>query len=137
MNFTSVNTPSHISEWALSGLTPVESDLVKAPYIAESPFSAECKLHSYKDFHSNVTGERTCTLVFLEVVRFHIWEDVIDEKRATADLKKLRPIWRAGGITYGTTFQGFELPRPEAFRILRQQERVKEILKKEWYEDVE
>ncbi|KAK9421705.1 putative Flavin reductase like domain-containing protein [Seiridium unicorne] len=130
-NFSSVNTPRHISEWELTGLTPVPGDVVKAPYIAESPFSIECKLLHHQDFFSvNDSSVRTATLMILQVVRFHIWEDVLNEDRATADMAKLRPVFRAGGITYGTCFNGFEIPRPEAFRNVRQDPEVEAIVQK-------
>jgi len=43
-NFTSVDAPPDVSEWALSGLTPVTSKLVKAPRVGESAFAMECEL---------------------------------------------------------------------------------------------
>ncbi|KAH8883613.1 hypothetical protein GQ53DRAFT_771581 [Thozetella sp. PMI_491] len=128
MNFTSINTPRHISEWEIAGLTPRPSEVVKPPFVAESPFSAECKLYSHHDVHSRVHGRRTATLVIMEVQRFHIWDDALRADKATALMEKLRPVFRCGGITYGTAFDGFELPRPEAFRTVRLEERVSKIL---------
>ncbi len=43
-NYTSVDAPKDVSEWALSGLTPVPSKLVKAPRVGESAFAMECDL---------------------------------------------------------------------------------------------
>ncbi|KAI9367651.1 hypothetical protein BJX61DRAFT_537889 [Aspergillus egyptiacus] len=128
-NFASVNTPRHVSEWGLAGLTPKPSDLVKPAHVAESPYSVECKLHSVQDFYSKTDPSvRTSTLVIVEVVRFHIWNDAIGEDRATADMAKLRPVFRAGGITYGSCPEVFELPRPAAFRELREDPKVKSLL---------
>lgn len=73
---------------------------------------------------------RTATLMILQAVRFHIWEDVLNDDRATADMAKLRPVFRAGGITYGTCFNGFEIPRPEAFRHVRENPEVEAIVQK-------
>ncbi|KAF3017195.1 hypothetical protein E8E14_012466 [Neopestalotiopsis sp. 37M] len=130
-NFTSVNTPRHISEWELSGLTPVSGDIVKPPYIAESPFSVECRLLHHQDLFSvKDSSVRTATLMILQAVRFHIWKDVLNDDRATADMAKLRPVFRAGGITYGTCFNGFEIPRPEAFRHVRENPEVEAIVQK-------
>jgi hypothetical protein len=104
---------------------------VRAPYIAESPFSIECKLLSHHDLFSvNDSSVRTATLMILQAVRFHIWDDVLNEDRATADMAKLRPVFRAGGITYGTCLNGFEIPRPEAFRHIRQDPEVDAIVQK-------
>ncbi|CAK7235594.1 hypothetical protein SBRCBS47491_009349 [Sporothrix bragantina] len=48
---------------------------------------------------------------------------------ATAKMEKLRPIFRAGGITYYTFFRGFELQRPPAFWMIVDTPRVKEALR--------
>lgn len=135
-NFTSVNSPPHISEWALAGLHPLPSTLVKPPHVGESAFSMECKVHSVLPLYSNPKageemGVKTATLVLVEAVMFHAREDVLDAKQETVDIKLLRPVWRGGGITYGSCFDGFETPRPEAFRTLREGEVIKKILEKE------
>lgn len=44
-NFTSIDAPPSVSEWALSGLTPVKSTTVGPPRVGESVFSLECTLH--------------------------------------------------------------------------------------------
>jgi len=134
-NFTSVNTPPTISEWELAGLHPRPSEKVKASYVGESAFSMECKLQSIQTIFSKtlVDGQgkpvRSATLALVEAVMFHVREDVVDEKRETVDIKVLRPVWRGGGITYGTCFEGWETLRPEPFRVLRQTERVQKILR--------
>ncbi|RDW92699.1 flavin reductase family protein [Aspergillus mulundensis] len=128
-NFASVNSPRHISEWPLSGLTQKPSDLVKPAHVAESPYSVECKLHSVQDFHSKADPSvRTSTMVIVEVIRFHIWNDAIGPDRATADVTKLHPVFRAGGIMYGSCPTMFELPRPEAFGQLREDEKIKDLI---------
>jgi flavin reductase (DIM6/NTAB) family NADH-FMN oxidoreductase RutF len=112
-NMSSINTPPHVSEWPITGLHASPSMDVSPATISESGVSVECKLHSHQDL-INREGMRTATLVLVEAVVWHVREDLIakDSARATADLALLRPVWRGGGITYGTCFQGFELPRP-------------------------
>lgn len=44
MNYSSIDAPASVSEWALSGLTPVKSSVVAAPRVGESVFSMECTL---------------------------------------------------------------------------------------------
>jgi flavin reductase (DIM6/NTAB) family NADH-FMN oxidoreductase RutF len=133
-NFTSVNTPRHVSEWALSGLHPIPSIRVAAPHVAESAFSIECKVHSTHPIYSNKamsedgSKARTATLVLFEALMYHVRDDAINEKLETVDLKVLRPIWRGGGIIYGTCFSGWETERPKAFRDLIRTERVQKIL---------
>jgi flavin reductase (DIM6/NTAB) family NADH-FMN oxidoreductase RutF len=128
-NLSSINTPPHISEWPLTGLHAFSSLEVKPATVAESACSVECRLHSYQDI-LNREGLRTATLVLIEAVVWHLREDIIakDPLRATADLALLRPIWRGGGITYGTCFQGFELPRPATWRRIREDNNVAAIM---------
>lgn len=101
---------------------------MKPPFVAESPYSAECKLHSHQNIFSKSTGKRTATLVLVEVVRFHIWSDVLSKDRATAELGTLDPVFRAGGITYGTIRSAYEIPRPPPFRELIGSDIVKDII---------
>ncbi|KAL2831404.1 hypothetical protein BDW59DRAFT_169679 [Aspergillus cavernicola] len=131
-NFASVNAPRHVSEWRLAGLTPKASDLVQPAHVAESPYSVECKLHSVQDFYAKTDPTvRTSTMVVVEVVRFHVWDDALSDDRATADMAKLRPVFRAGGIMYGPCSDAFELPRPAAFRELRVDEAVQSLIAEE------
>ncbi|KAF2400572.1 hypothetical protein EJ06DRAFT_537559 [Trichodelitschia bisporula] len=128
-NFTSVNTPPHVEEWALAGLHPVPSTKIRPPYAAESAFSIECKVHSTTPIYSAADPTvRTATVVLVEAVMFHVREDVVNEARETVDIRKLRPVWRGGGITYGACFDGWETPRPPAFRELKKTARVRDIL---------
>lgn len=67
-------------------------------------------------------------MVLLEALLYHARSDAVGADKATIDIAKLRPCFRAGGITYGTCFDGFELPRPEAFRKVREREEVRGLL---------
>jgi hypothetical protein len=127
-NYTSTNAPPGTSEWALSGLHASPSKIVKPTFVAESAFSIECKLVSKQEITSPKTGQRSAMLIIVEAVQWHARKDMINEEQSIVDLKAFRPVWRAGGITYGTAFQGFELPRPEAFRIAREKEEVKKLV---------
>lgn len=133
-NFTSVNTARHISEWPLSGLHQVKSEMVKPPYVAESAFTMECKFHSSMPIFSKTEGDdegkgvRTATLVLVEAVLWHVWEDFVDGKGESVDVRKLRPVWRGGGITYGSAHGVWETPRPEAMGKLMEMERVRYIM---------
>ena len=130
-NATSINTPPQISEWDLCGLHQRPSSIVAPPHVAESPFSIELRYYSHTDIVSPSTGKRTATMVLLEAVQYHCRADAIGADRATVDIAKLRPCFRAGGITYGVAFDGFEIPRPEAFLKLREREDVKALIGEE------
>ena len=113
-NATSINAPYGISEWSLTGLTPAPSKEVKPNRVKEAIFSIEGKLHSTQEFESKATpGKKTGVLAIVEGVRFWVREDAINKERNIIDPGVLRPMSRLGGITYGRTTEGVELPRPD------------------------
>lgn len=113
-NATSINAPYGTSEWSLSGLTPAPCKDVKPSRVKEAIFSIEGKLLSATEFESRATpGQKTGVLAIVEGVRFWVREDAINEDRNIIDPGVLRPISRLGGITYGRTVEGCEIPRPD------------------------
>ena len=67
-----------------------------------------------KEFESRATkGKKTGVLAIIEGVRFWVREDAINEDRNIIDPAILRPMSRLGGITYGRTVEGVEIPRPD------------------------
>ena len=93
-----------VSEFELTRLTPVPSDLVKAPRVGESPVSLECRLHREVDL-----GD--ATFVVGEVVRGHVSEDVLTDGRV--DIAKLKPVGRLGGDGYALLREVLYMPRPK------------------------
>jgi flavin reductase (DIM6/NTAB) family NADH-FMN oxidoreductase RutF len=89
-----------VSEYALAGLHPAPSTFIRAPHVAESALSIECKLHTTIPIYSKSAKSaerdrqpvRTATLVLVEAVMFHVREDVVDEKKETVDIRVLRPV---------------------------------------------
>ena len=80
----------------------------------EAVFSVEGKLFSTTEFESRATpGKKTGVLAIIEGVRFWVREDAINEDRNIIDPGVLRPMSRLGGITYGRTVEGCEIPRPD------------------------
>ena len=113
-NYTSINAPYGVTEWAASGLHPVPCSVVKASRVKEAVFSIEGKLMETKEFESRATpGKKTGVLAIIEGVRFWVREDALNEERNLIDPNVLRPISRLGGITYGRSTELFELPRPD------------------------
>lgn len=129
-NYCSINAPSDVDEWKISGLTPLPSTHVKPPHVAESAFSVEGKLIHSHEWTSKTTGSPSGTLCIVEGINFHIREDVVNEQRNIIDPAKLKPVSRLGGITYGRTTQGFEMLRPD-FDSESQKDEFKEALSKE------
>jgi flavin reductase (DIM6/NTAB) family NADH-FMN oxidoreductase RutF len=107
MNACSADFPPEIDEFQVSGLTPVPSEIVKPPRVKEARISMECKLVQIARFGSAPGGG--CT-VFGEVLRFHVWDELLDNFRIDPD--KLHPIGRMGGPTYTRTADRFDLARP-------------------------
>ncbi|KAL9601494.1 MAG: hypothetical protein Q9219_002446 [cf. Caloplaca sp. 3 TL-2023] len=113
-NATSINAPHGISEWALSGLTPAPCTDVKCSRVKEAVFSVEGKLFSTQEFESRATpGKKTGVLAIIEGLRFWVRDDALNGDRNLIDPAILRPMSRLGGIMYGRTIQGCELPRPD------------------------
>ena len=57
------------------------------------------------------TQEHTCTLILGLVKYIHVRNDVLNE-RGLVDITKLRPIGRAGDISFVRTGDAFRAPRP-------------------------
>jgi len=115
-NSTSVNAPYGVSEWEVSGLTPVyDCETVRGvARVKEAVFSIEAKVESLREFESRaMPGKKNATMAVLEGTRFWAREDAINEERNLLDPKVLRPMSRLGGITYGRVTEALELPRPD------------------------
>ena len=85
-NATSVNAPYGVSEWALTGLTPADSEVVKASRVKEAVFTVEGKLMNTQEFESRATpGKKTGVLAVIEGVRFWAREDAINEEKNILD----------------------------------------------------
>lgn len=84
-----------VDKFARTGLTPVRSELVDAPYVAEFPMSVECRL-----LHTLEIGLHT--LFIGEVLDVKADEDVLNAE-GKIDILKVRPLVFApdGGGYYG------------------------------------
>jgi flavin reductase (DIM6/NTAB) family NADH-FMN oxidoreductase RutF len=107
MNLCAGDYPPDIDEFQVSGLTPIPSDLVKAPRVAESHINMECRLLYTIAMSGLVNGGN---LVLGEVVRFHIDDAYFNNFRIDHD--KLRAIGRMAGNTYTRTEDRFDMIRP-------------------------
>ena len=106
-NATSEEVPSHVDEFQLSGLTPIPSEVVRPPRVAESPAQMECRLMQviYAG-HKPASG----VVVLGEVVRFHVRHDLFDDFRI--DPAGLDAVGRMAGNTWVRTRDRIELIRP-------------------------
>lgn len=108
MNMTSADVSPEVDEFALSGLTPIASDLVRPPRVAESKAQMECRLHQAIHLSDKPGGG---VLVIGEVLRFHVLQSLLDGFKIDPD--KLNAIGRMGGPSYVRTHDRFDMQRPK------------------------
>jgi flavin reductase (DIM6/NTAB) family NADH-FMN oxidoreductase RutF len=113
MNQTCAAVPPEVSEFALAGLTPLDSRIVNVPRVLESPVAFECKKTQIVQLQT-ATGDTVPTwLVLGEVVAVHIAHSLLKDgvyNTAGAD-----HILRGGGAADYFTIgpeQLFHLHRP-------------------------
>lgn len=104
MVHTSGDWSQDVSEFDLTGLTPIPSQRVRAPRVAESPIQMECTLHRELDL-----GD--ATFIIGEIVLAHVSDLVLTEERV--DIEKLRPVGRLGGDAYTVVRDVIRVPRPK------------------------
>lgn len=109
MNKSSDTLPYGESEFDVAGVTPIASEKVRAPRVAEAPVSFECKLH---DIVRVGDGPLAANVVFGRIVLLHVNENVVDQSGERIDVAKLDTIGRMGGELYARTTDRFVLPRP-------------------------
>ncbi|KAL6786574.1 hypothetical protein J3E68DRAFT_432622 [Trichoderma sp. SZMC 28012] len=136
---TSIDAPYGISEWDISGLTPIyDCQTVSCARVKECIFSIEAKVESIREFDSRANpGTKSGTLEVVEATRFWAREDAINRERNVIDLSILRPISRLGDISYGRTLQAFQLPRPEFEKDLNGIQGFEELKKRRRDTDVQ
>lgn len=108
VNLTSIEFSSGIDEFGKSGLTPLDSDLVKARRVKESPFQMECKLWKMVPL-----GEEpgSGNLAICEILKFHIKDEIL--KDGEIDPDKMDLVGRMGGDLYSRASGDalFKVPR--------------------------
>jgi len=109
MNACSAEVPPEVDEFALSGLTPLPSERVAPPRVAESRACMECRLLQIVHVSTKPLGG---SLVFGEVLAFHVSDPLFHN--FSVDPAALEAIGRMGGATYARTTDRFEMPRPGA-----------------------
>ncbi len=108
MNQSSADVPPDVDEFEVSALTPLASDLVKPPRVAESKVQMECRLRQIVTVSEKPGGG---SLVLGDVLRFHVEDSLLDGFKIDPD--KLNAIGRMGGPNYVRTHDRFEMPRPK------------------------
>ncbi|MGL1886886.1 MAG: flavin reductase family protein [Reichenbachiella sp.] len=109
MSLSSTEYDQGIDEFVKSGLTPLASELIKPPRVAESPVSFECKVIEVKPLGKEGGAGN---LVICKVLLMHVQNSVLTNSQI--DPYKLDAVARMGG-SYYCRAQGeviFEIPKP-------------------------
>ena len=109
-SLASTEFPGGINEFIKAGLTPLESEVVKPPRVAESPVQFECTVNQIIPL-----GEQpgAGNLVIAEVKLIHIKEDILDDS-GKIDQTKIDLVARLGGDWYCRVTEEslFKIPKP-------------------------
>jgi len=99
-----------VDEFVKSGLTPIDSTIVKAARVKESPIHLECKVKKVIELGDEGGSGN---LVIAEVVLMHIDEAMLD-KDGGIDQTKIELVGRMGGNYYVKASGDalFEVPKP-------------------------
>lgn len=95
ISLASTEYPAGVDEFVKSGLTPIESDIVKPKRVKESPFQMECKLVEMKSY-----GESggSANMAICEILKLHVAEDIFTD--GIIDPQKIDVIARMSGNYY-------------------------------------
>jgi len=104
MNLTAGEYPPDVDEFGVAGLTAVPATVVKAPRVAESPVSFECKLRQ-------VIPVGNARLVLGDVVCVHADDTMVSDFKIEPD--QLQAVGRMGGNSYTRTRDVFDMLRPK------------------------
>lgn len=91
-DYCGVKSGRDVDKWKETGLTPVKSDIVKAPCIAQSPVNIECRVVRKEQLGSH-------DLFLAEVAAVHADEQYMDEKGGF-HLEKANPVVYSHGGYY-------------------------------------
>ncbi len=92
-DYAGIASGRDVDKFAVTGLTPVRSELVDAPYVAEFPMVLECKLTQIVEvgLHTMFIGE------ILDVKA----EEIVFDENGHLDITKVRPLlWAPDGRGY-------------------------------------
>jgi flavin reductase (DIM6/NTAB) family NADH-FMN oxidoreductase RutF len=107
MNATSGEYPPEVDEFALAGLEVGPGVMVRAPRLLSAPISMECRVVQIVP-----AGRGPHSVVFGEIVYFHVRDDVYDAATGRIDIRRLQPVGRLAGNQYSHIHDIFEMKRP-------------------------
>jgi flavin reductase (DIM6/NTAB) family NADH-FMN oxidoreductase RutF len=108
MNIASAEYPRDVDEYVKAGFSKGASKLVAPPFVAESPYSMECRLVENIEIRRDIGGNGN--LMMLEVVAFHVSDSVIVDGRI--DPHKMDLVARLSHGFYARITEIFEARQP-------------------------
>jgi flavin reductase (DIM6/NTAB) family NADH-FMN oxidoreductase RutF len=113
MNATSAAVAPGVDEMVLAGLEAAPCRIVRAPRVAASPASLECRVLQVLHLHDLDGVPTRSHLVLGQVVGVHIDRAFLTEGRF--DTARAQPLARCGYLAdYTVVREMFEMPRPRA-----------------------
>ena len=109
MSLSSTEYAENVNEFDKTGLTMVESDLVKPCRVGEAPVQFECKVNEII-----ALGDKggAGNLVICEVVKIHLESEILNDDK-TINQERLDLVSRAGEDYYTRAKMGFfQIPKP-------------------------
>jgi flavin reductase (DIM6/NTAB) family NADH-FMN oxidoreductase RutF len=129
VSLASVEYSSEVDEFVKSGLTPIDSDIVKPKRVKESPFQMECKLLEMRSFGE---GGAAANIAICEVIKFHVAEDLFTN--GIIDPVKIDLVARMSGDFYSRAGSGvFEVEKPIGKKCIGYDQIPEHIRKSEIY----
>ena len=107
---SSIPAPPGVSEFDITGLTPIPSRLVKPPRVKESPCHLECRVAQILEL-AHTDPEVTNYVVIGRVVGIHISDDVLVD--GIVDYTKIAPMARLGYTDYTRVTEVHTKPFPK------------------------
>jgi flavin reductase (DIM6/NTAB) family NADH-FMN oxidoreductase RutF len=95
-SLASAEYPKGVNEFIKAGFTPIASELVRPPRVAESPVQFECVVNEVKSLG---TGAGAGNLIIAEIKIMHISESILDAD-GKIDQEKTDQVARLGGDWY-------------------------------------
>jgi flavin reductase (DIM6/NTAB) family NADH-FMN oxidoreductase RutF len=106
VNLASTELPYGEDEFKFSGLTPIESELIKAKRLKESPIHFECQ---FRDMLCYGKDPGAGSLITGEVKLIHVDESILVDGKIDTDL--FSPVGRGAGNDWFTTKNRFQMER--------------------------
>jgi flavin reductase (DIM6/NTAB) family NADH-FMN oxidoreductase RutF len=110
VNISAADFPPDVDEFAQAGVTKAACVVAPGPRVGESPVHMECRYHSTTRLPGR-GAMGTVDIVFGEVVRIHIRDDVVLPS-GKLDIAKIAPIARLGYYDYCVVRETFEMVIP-------------------------